>query len=164
MAQEGALDEGADAVAFVGVELVEGGQVQAEGFVLGSVLVGVDDEVVGGDGEGDGEGAEDVERGLVGASFVAAQLGDVDADGVTTGDVHCEEFHIWHREAGSVASATKPVTTGDRRLTPGECRGRADPRSARRALAWLGRLRRPRRRLGRTGVSRAGDPAGSPRR
>ena len=32
---------------------------------MGAAFVGVEDEVVGGDGEGDGEGAEDVEGGLV---------------------------------------------------------------------------------------------------
>lgn len=45
-----------------------------------AAFVGVEDEVVGGDGERDGEGAEDVEGGLVGAGFIAVQLGDVDTD------------------------------------------------------------------------------------
>lgn len=67
MAQEGAFDEGADAVAFVGVELVERGEVESERFVLGAAFSFVEDEFVGGDCEGDGEGAEDVEGGLVGA-------------------------------------------------------------------------------------------------
>ena len=50
-----------------------------------AAFVGVEDEVVGGDGEGHGEVAEDLEGGLVGAGFIAAQLGDVDADGVGEG-------------------------------------------------------------------------------
>jgi hypothetical protein len=52
---------------------------------LGAAFVGVEDQLVGGDCEGDGEGSEDVEGGLVGAGLVAAQLGDVDADGVGEG-------------------------------------------------------------------------------
>ena len=56
--------------------MVECGEVESKGLVLGSAFVGVEDEVVGGDCEGDGEGAEDVEGGLVGACFVAAQLGE----------------------------------------------------------------------------------------
>lgn len=85
VAQECAFDEGADAGAFFGVELVERGEVQAQRLVLGAAFVGVEDEVVGGDGQSNGEGAQDVEGGLVGAGFVAAQLGDVDADGVGEG-------------------------------------------------------------------------------
>lgn len=73
MAQEGAFDEGSDAGAFVGVELVERGQVQAQRLVLGAAFVGVEDEVVGGDGQRHGECAEHIERGLVGAGLVAAQ-------------------------------------------------------------------------------------------
>lgn len=45
MSEEGAFDEGADAGAFVGVELVEGGEVQTQGLVLGSAFVLVEDEV-----------------------------------------------------------------------------------------------------------------------
>ena len=84
-AQEGAFDEGADAVAFVWVELVERGEVVSKGLVSGAAFVFVEDEVVGGDCEGDGEGAEDVEGGLAGAGFVAADLGDVGAVGVGDG-------------------------------------------------------------------------------
>lgn len=42
VAEEGAFDESADAVAFVGVELVERGEVEPQGFVLGSAFVGGD--------------------------------------------------------------------------------------------------------------------------
>lgn len=61
VAQEGAFDEGADAGAFVGVKLVECGEVESQALVLGAAFVGVEEEFVGGDGEGDGEGAVDVE-------------------------------------------------------------------------------------------------------
>jgi len=79
VAEECAFDEGADAVAFVGVELVERGEVEPQALVLGVAFVGVEDELVGGGREGDSEGPQDVEGGLVGAGFVAAQLGDVEA-------------------------------------------------------------------------------------
>lgn len=48
MAEEGAFDAGADAVAFVGVELVERGEVGPQGFVLGSAFVGSDVRGAGG--------------------------------------------------------------------------------------------------------------------
>jgi len=57
VAQECAFDEGADGGAFVGVELVERGQVHAQGVVGGAAFVFVEDEVVGGHGQGDGQGS-----------------------------------------------------------------------------------------------------------
>ena len=66
--------------------MVECGEVHAQGVVGGAAFVLVEDEVVGGHGQGDGQGSQDVEGGLVGAGFVAAQLGDVDADGVGEGE------------------------------------------------------------------------------
>ena len=97
VAEEGAFDEGADAVALVGVELVERGQVQAQAFVLGAAFARVEDEFVGRDSEGDGERTEDVEGGLVGPGLVAPQRGDVGPDGVGEGPLgdsytlDCEE-------------------------------------------------------------------------
>jgi hypothetical protein len=79
VAEEGGFDEGADGGLFVGVELVEGGEVVFE--VLGESFVVVGEGVDAG-GEGVGDAACDVEGGLAGAGFVAAELGDVDADGV----------------------------------------------------------------------------------
>nr|WP_156165211.1 hypothetical protein [Demequina rhizosphaerae] len=38
MAEEGAFDEGADAVAFVGVELIECGEVESQAVVLGAAF------------------------------------------------------------------------------------------------------------------------------
>lgn len=54
-------------------------------LVLGAAFVRVENQLVGGDGECDGESAQDVKAGLVGAGFVASELGDVDADGVGEG-------------------------------------------------------------------------------
>jgi hypothetical protein len=82
VAQEGAFDEGADAVEFVGVKLVERSEVEPQALVLGAAFVGVEDEFVGRDRERDGGGPQDVEGGLVSAGLIAAQLGGVDADGV----------------------------------------------------------------------------------
>ena len=83
MAEEGGFDEGADHGLFVGVELVDGFEVVAGGLwgrslsslARESMLVV---EVVG-------DAAQDVEGGLAGAGFVAAELGDVDAGGVGEG-------------------------------------------------------------------------------
>ena len=79
MAEEGAFDESADGVEFVGVELVEGFEVEAEVGVGGAAFVVVEDERVCAGVESKGELAEHVEGGLVGARFVAADVGDVDA-------------------------------------------------------------------------------------
>lgn len=114
MAQEGAFDEGADAGAFVGVELVERGQVESEGLVLGAAFLGVEDEFVGGDGERDGQRAEDVEGGLVGAGFVAAQLGDVDTDGVGEGLLgHAALFAYRGEAVGEVHGGETLQQVGD---------------------------------------------------
>ena len=82
VAQECAFDHGDDECLFVGWEVVEGFHAEAEVLCLWAALGVAEDEGVGGDGEGDGDGAENVEGGLVGAGFVAAELGDVDADAV----------------------------------------------------------------------------------
>lgn len=79
MAEEGAFEEGADGLAFVGVELVDGFEVVGE-VVGGGAFFGVEEEHICADGQLGGEASEDVEGGLAGASFVAAELGDVDAD------------------------------------------------------------------------------------
>ncbi len=72
---------------------------------------GVEEEHICADGEVGGEASEDVEGGLAGAGFVAAELGDVDADVVGEGGL-CEaafaseggesfsEVHGEHREVG----------------------------------------------------------------
>jgi hypothetical protein len=67
-----------------GVEVGGGFELEAE-FFVGLAFVVVEDEGVGGDGEGEGEVAEHVEGGRGGAGFVAADLGDVDADSVREG-------------------------------------------------------------------------------
>lgn len=83
MADEDAVDDGADGVLFVGVEVGDG--LEAELPVVGGVFVGVEDELIGVGVEREGESADDVEGGLRGALFVAADLGDVDADLVGEG-------------------------------------------------------------------------------
>lgn len=60
----GAVDEGADARSYVGVDLVERGEVQAQQFVLGVAFVGVEEELVGADGQSDCDAFEGVESGL----------------------------------------------------------------------------------------------------
>lgn len=75
MAEEGAFDEPADGVELVGVELVEGFEVEARVGVGGAALVVVEDERVCAGVESKGELAEDVEGGLFGAGFVAADVG-----------------------------------------------------------------------------------------
>jgi hypothetical protein len=75
----------ADGGEFVGVELVEGFEVEAQVGVGGAAFVGVEDERVCAGVESKGELAEHVEGGLVGAGFVAADVGDVDAAGVGEG-------------------------------------------------------------------------------
>lgn len=82
VSEEGAFDEGADAGAFVGVELVERGEVQAQGLVLGAAFVFVEEELVGADGQSDRDPFEGVEAGLGLARFVAAQQGDVNVGSV----------------------------------------------------------------------------------
>lgn len=84
MAEEGAFDEGADGVLFVGVEVVDGVEVVGDAVGEGAFVV-VEDERICADVEGGGEAAEDVEGGLAGAGFVAAELGDVDADALGEG-------------------------------------------------------------------------------
>lgn len=79
VAKEGAFDEGADGGVFVGVELVDGFEVVADVVGDGS-FVFFEEEHIRADGEGEGHLAEDVEGGLAGAGFIAAELGDVDAD------------------------------------------------------------------------------------
>lgn len=78
MAQERAFDEGGDVCLFVGVEAVEGFELESEAGGCWASVVGVEQERVGAGVEGEGEGAENVEGGLAGAGFVAADLGDVD--------------------------------------------------------------------------------------
>jgi hypothetical protein len=82
VAEECAFDDVADGGLFVGVELGDGCEVVAE--VWGESVVVVC-EGVDACGEGGGEASEDVEGGLAGAGFVAAELGDVDAGGVGEG-------------------------------------------------------------------------------
>ena len=79
MAEEGVFDEGADGGLFVGVELADGFEVVGDVVGDGSLVV-VEDEQICADVEGEGEAAEDVEGGLAGAGFVAAELGDVEVD------------------------------------------------------------------------------------
>ena len=81
VAEEGAFDEGADGVAFVGVELVDGFEVVAE-VVGDGAFFWVEEEHICADGQFGGEAAQDVEGGLAGAGFIAAELADVDADAI----------------------------------------------------------------------------------
>ena len=82
MSDEGGFDEGADGVLFVFVELVDGFEVSAE--VLGEMIVVVG-EGVDAHRQAGGDAVENVEGGLAGSGFVAAELGDVDADSVCEG-------------------------------------------------------------------------------
>ena len=81
MAEEGAFDECADGVAFVGVELVDGFEVVAQ-VVGDGAFFWVEEKHICADGQFGGEASEDVEGGLAGAGFIAAELADVDADAV----------------------------------------------------------------------------------
>ena len=73
MAEECAFDELADGGLFVGWELVEGVEVGSEACGWLSVF-GVEEEHICADGEVGGEAPEDVEGGLAGARFIAAEL------------------------------------------------------------------------------------------
>jgi hypothetical protein len=75
VAQERALDESADAGAFVGVELVECFEVQTQGLVLGSAFVGIEEEVAGLNCERDGDGSQDKRHGLFAARIVGCSCG-----------------------------------------------------------------------------------------
>ena len=98
VAQEGAFDEGADGVAFVGVELVDGFEVVAE-VVGDGAFFWVEEEHICADGEFGGEASEDVEGGLAGAGFIAAELADVDADAVGEGGLGESAFAAQGGEA-----------------------------------------------------------------
>lgn len=77
-AEEESFEGGFEVVAAVGVEA--GGCFEGEfEVVVGSAFVGFEQERVCAGLERDGEVAEDVEGGLVGAGFVAADVRDVDA-------------------------------------------------------------------------------------
>lgn len=65
VADEDAVDDGADGVLFVGVEVGDG--LDAELPVVGGVFVGIEDELIGVGVEREGESADDVEGGLRGA-------------------------------------------------------------------------------------------------
>lgn len=78
MAQEHGFDEGADDGFLVGVEVLDGFEVEAQ-VVVGAAFVGVEDELIGADGERDCESADDVESGLGAPGLIAAELADVDA-------------------------------------------------------------------------------------
>ena len=80
MAEQDAVDEGADGCLFVGVEVGEGFEAQLPHVVGGGARLVVEDEFVGGGVEGEGEAADDVEGGLGLALFIAADLGDVEFD------------------------------------------------------------------------------------
>lgn len=110
VSEEGAFEEGADGCLFVGVELVDGFEVVGE-VVGDGAFVGVEEEHICADGQLGGEVPEDVEGGLAGAGFVAAELGDVDADafgegglgesafaaegGEALSEVHGEQLDRW---------------------------------------------------------------------
>lgn len=104
-----------DGLLFVGVELVDCFEVDGEVVGWLAVVVG-EDELVGGDGEGDGESADGVECGLGVAGFVASDLGDVEVDGFGEGGLGVaalfaemgELFGEVHREFECV-QGTSPV-------------------------------------------------------
>ena len=79
MLEEDAVDDGADGFLFVGVEVGDGFEAELP-VVGGGAVFGVEDELVGAGLECEGESSDDVEGGLCGALFVAADLGDVDVD------------------------------------------------------------------------------------
>lgn len=61
-----------------GVEVLDGFEVEGE-VVGGAAFVGVEDELIGADGQRYCESADDVEGGLGAAGFIAAELADVHA-------------------------------------------------------------------------------------
>lgn len=61
MSEESAFDVGAEVALFVGVEAVEGFELDAESWGGGVAFVVVEGEGVDGSGQGSGEGAEGVE-------------------------------------------------------------------------------------------------------
>ena len=72
-------------VLFVGVEAVEGFEFESEAGGCWAAVVVIEEERVGAGVEGEGECAQDVEGGLAGVGFIAAELADVDADAVGEG-------------------------------------------------------------------------------
>ena len=77
--QEGAFDEGGDVFLLFGGELLDGFELEPQRLALGAAFVVVEEERVSADVERQRQGSEDVEGGLAGAGFVAADLGDVGA-------------------------------------------------------------------------------------
>jgi hypothetical protein len=73
VADEDAVDDGADGGFFVGVEVGDG--LEAELLAVGGVFVGLEDELIGVGVEREGESSDDVEGGLCCALFVAADHG-----------------------------------------------------------------------------------------
>jgi hypothetical protein len=67
----------------VGFEAADGLELEVE-FVVGSAFVVVEDELVGGGGEGEGEALERAHGGLGGALLVAMDLGLVELDEVVS--------------------------------------------------------------------------------
>ena len=104
-------------VLFVGVEAVEGFEFESEAGGCWAAVVVIEEERVGAGVEGEGECAQDVEGGLAGAGFVAADLGDVDGGPVgehLLGDPGClalsgqacGEVGVGHRLASGVVVST----------------------------------------------------------
>ena len=76
VAEGGAFDEGADGLLFFGVEVLDAFDVVGDGLGCLS-FVGLKEERICAGVERECEAAEDVEGGLAGAGFIAAELGDV---------------------------------------------------------------------------------------
>lgn len=64
--------------------MLDGFEVEAE-VVVGATLIGVEDELIGADGERDCDPADDVEGWLGATGLIAAELGDVDAGALGEG-------------------------------------------------------------------------------
>ena len=80
VAEEDAVDDGADGLLFVMVEVGDGFEAEVPFVVVAAGFVGVEDELIGVGVERGCESSDDVEGGLCCALFVSADLGDVDAD------------------------------------------------------------------------------------
>ena len=87
MAKKGTLDQGSDGRLLVGVELVDRLKPQSQAWVLRAPFFGLEKKRVCAGGQRECEVSQYIEGGLTRACFVAPDVGDVDADALSEGDL-----------------------------------------------------------------------------